>query len=89
MGSIAGRKLWNVLANVERVLSIEILCACQGIDLLRPLVSSSTLERIVGLVRTVVPFAEADRVLYHDMDAVHKLVVQGAIIQAIPTGMME
>lgn len=89
MGSIAGRKLWNVIANVERVLSIEVLCACQGIDLLRPLVSSSALEHVVSLVRTVVPFAEADRVLYHDMDAVHKLVVQGAVVQAIPAGMME
>ncbi|MBM4177809.1 MAG: histidine ammonia-lyase [Ignavibacteria bacterium] len=89
MGSIAGRKLWSVIANVERVLSIEILCACQGIDLLRPLASSSALEHVVALVRTAVPFAEADRVLYHDMDAVHELVVQGAIVQAIPAGMME
>ena len=89
MGSIAGRKLWSVIANVERVLSIEILCACQGIDLLRPLASSSALEHVVALVRTAVPFAEADRVLYHDMDAVHGLVVQGAIVQAIPAGMME
>lgn len=89
MGSIAGRKLWNVLCNVERVLSIELLCACQGVDLLRPLTSSSVLEKILSLVRTRVPFANADRVLYHDMDAVYDLVRSGAVVDQIPQGMLE
>jgi histidine ammonia-lyase len=40
MGSIAARKLWTVVTNVENVLGIELLCAAQGIDLLRPLTSS-------------------------------------------------
>jgi histidine ammonia-lyase len=89
MGSIAGRKLWSVISNVERVLSIEVLCACQGIDLLRPLTSSSALEIVIQLVRTVVPFAETDRVLYHDMDAVYSLVASGAVARAVPAGMIE
>jgi histidine ammonia-lyase len=89
MGSIAGRKLWSVLTNVERVLSIEVLCACQGIDLLRPLTSSTPLEKVVQLVRTMVPFAETDRVLYHDMDAVYRLVASGAVADAVPAGLIE
>jgi histidine ammonia-lyase len=89
MGSIAGRKLWSVVSNVERVLSIEVLCACQGIDLLRPLMSSPTLESVITVVRTKVPFATGDRVLYHDMDNVYDLVRSGAIVAAIPHGMME
>jgi histidine ammonia-lyase len=89
MGSIAGRKLWSVLSNVERVLSIEVLCACQGIDLLRPLTSSTALEKVVQLVRTMVPFAETDRVLYHDMDAVYRLVASGAVAYAVPAGLIE
>jgi histidine ammonia-lyase len=89
MGSIAGRKLWSVLTNVERVLSIEVLCACQGIDLLRPLTSSTALEKVVQLVRTMVPFAETDRVLYHDMDAVYRLVASGAVAHAVPAGLIE
>lgn len=89
MGSIAGRKLWSVLSNVERVLSIEVLCACQGIDLLRPLTSSPMLETVIALVRTKVPFAESDRVLYHDMDNVYDLVRSGAVVATIPQGILE
>lgn len=82
MGSIAGRKLWPIVANVERVLSIELLCSAQAVDLLRPLTSSVPLERVVACIREHVPFADSDRILYHDMDAVYQLVRTGAIVDA-------
>ncbi|MCX6141514.1 MAG: histidine ammonia-lyase [Candidatus Kapabacteria bacterium] len=83
MGSIAARKLWTVVTNVENVLSIEVLCAAQGIELLRPLQSSEPLERVVACVRTKVPFATEDRVLYHDMEAVRALVADGSIVASV------
>jgi len=83
MGSIGARKLWNVVANVENVLSIEALCAAQGIDLLRPLRTSPALERVVELIRTRVPFAEVDRVLYHDMEAVRRFAVSGELVRSV------
>ncbi len=79
MGSIAGRHLWEIVDNVERVLAIELLCAAQGIDLLRPLRSSQPIEEVIAVIRQHVPFAEEDRVLYVDMDAVHQLVCSGAL----------
>ena len=82
MGSIAARHLWDIVDNVERVIAIELLCAAQGIELLRPLTTSAPLERVVAAIRTVVPFAEEDRVLYLDMDAVHQQVCSGALLQA-------
>lgn len=82
MGSIGARKLWNIVANVECVLAIELLCAAQGVDLLRPLRTSDALEAVVATVRTVVPFAEVDRILYHDMEAVRRLLVSGAVVDA-------
>ena len=82
MGSIAARHLWEIIDNVERVLAIECLCAAQGIDLLRPLTTSLALERVVATIREHVPFAEVDRVLYHDMDAVHRLVVDRSLVHA-------
>ena len=33
MGTIAARKAREILGNVRRVLAMEIMCACQGIDL--------------------------------------------------------
>lgn len=82
MGSIGARHLWMIVDNVERVISIELLCAAQGIDFLQPLSTSGPLERVHKKIREVVPFAEADRVLYLDMDAVHALVASGAIVEA-------
>jgi histidine ammonia-lyase len=83
MGSIAARKLSTVIANTQRVLAIELLCAAQAIDLLRPLRSSQALERVVQRVRDVVPFAEHDRVLYHDMEAVETIVASGEILTLV------
>ena len=37
LGSVAARKCFEVLNNTEKVLAIEILCSCQGIDFLKPL----------------------------------------------------
>ena len=51
----------------------------QGIDLLRPLTSSVPLERVVAHVRTKVPFATEDRVLYHDMEATRAIVASGVL----------
>jgi len=82
MGSIAARKLWSIVANVECVLSIELLCAAQGVDLLRPLTSSERLERVIARIREHVPFADEDRVLYHDMEKVRRLVADGTVCDA-------
>jgi len=37
LGSIAARNCFEVLNNVEKIIAIEFLCACQGIDFLKPL----------------------------------------------------
>src|SRR5947199_4532867 len=44
MGSISGRKLDQILDNMENILAIELLCACQAIEFRRPLKSSPILE---------------------------------------------
>jgi histidine ammonia-lyase len=83
MGSIAARKLWDVMRNVEAVISIEVLCASRGIELLRPLRSSDILERAMTAVRQVVAFTEQDVVLYHDMESARALVSSGSLLMAV------
>jgi len=61
MGMTAALKLRQVVANVRQVLAIELVAAAQGIDLLRPLVSSPRLEELHALVRGVVPKWTDDR----------------------------
>jgi histidine ammonia-lyase len=63
MGSISGRKLNRVLDNLEFILAIELLSACQAIEFRRPLESSELLEFAHHYVREFVSFAAEDRIL--------------------------
>jgi histidine ammonia-lyase len=74
MGSISGRKVNRVLDNVEFILAIELLSACQAIEFRRPLKSSVLLEEAHDFVRRFVSFAEEDRVFADDINAVHAIV---------------
>ena len=60
MGMGAALKLRSVVANVRRVLAIELVAAAQGIELLRPLRSSGKLETVYRMVRERVAFREDD-----------------------------
>lgn len=66
MGAWAARKAGRVLTNAERVLSLELLSAAQGIDLLRPLKSTTPIEKIHSLVRKKVKRLDGDRAFYED-----------------------
>ena len=63
MGSISGRKLGQVLDNLEFILAIELLSASQAIEFRRPFKSSEILEFAHSFVRSHVGFAEEDRIL--------------------------
>jgi len=82
MGMGAALKLHRVIDNTRRILAIELLCAAQGIDLLRPLRSSEPLERLHAAVRARVPFRDQDRELAPDMEAAVALFDDlGALIE--------
>lgn len=86
MGSIAAQKAWKVVLNLERVLAIELLCAAQAIDFLRPLRSSEQLEHVHAAIRSVVSFNDADRVLYDDVEHIRQLIANGSIADAVGEG---
>ncbi len=81
MGSISGRKLNTVIANLEQILAIELLNAVQALDFRRPLKSSAIVEEIYTLVRSRVSFATEDRVFAKDIAEVHRLIDSGELIQ--------
>ena len=68
MGMGAALKLRTVVANVRRVLAIELVAAAQGIDLLRPLRSSERLEAVHRLIRERIAFREDDREMATDLE---------------------
>lgn len=74
MGSISGRKLNKVLDNLEYILAIELLSACQAIEFRRPHKSSALLEYAHDYVREFVGFAAEDRIFADDINRVAGLI---------------
>jgi histidine ammonia-lyase len=64
MGSIAGVKLVEVVENVKRILSIELMTAAQAMEFRRPRKTSPELELMLSDFRSKVPFIEKDQVMY-------------------------
>lgn len=74
MGSISGRKFNQVLGNVEKILAIELMLGCQGIEFRRPLKTSQRLEEVYALVRSKVRKLEDDRLIGEDIEKMIELV---------------
>ncbi|KAF0980036.1 hypothetical protein FDP41_001189 [Naegleria fowleri] len=83
MGPFASMKCLDIVKNVEYVLAIELMCACQGIDLLRPLKTTPILEKVYELVRSEVPPYEKDRFLSPDIEKICHLIRTGKVWQVI------
>lgn len=83
MGSISGRKALQVIENVEKILTIELLTAAQAFEYRKPLKSGWFLEKAHELVRTEVSFATEDRVFSEDIEKGLQLIQQGSLIQLL------
>jgi len=83
MGGFAARKALEIVSNVETVVAIELLAACQAIEFLRPMTTTAPLEEVHRLVRTVAKAWDQDRVMYPDIDAVTKLLREGKIWEKV------
>jgi len=78
MGMSAARRLAPMLENLRNILAIELLAACQGIDLLAPLRTGQEAQRAYDLVRSISPRVDADRSLAPDIAQVARLISQGS-----------
>uniref|UniRef100_A0A3Q3VQZ7 Histidine ammonia-lyase n=1 Tax=Mola mola TaxID=94237 RepID=A0A3Q3VQZ7_MOLML len=74
MGGWAARKALRVVEHVEQVLAIELLAACQALEFLRPLKTTTPLEKVHELLRTVVSPWDKDRTMSPDIEAAHTLI---------------
>ena len=61
MGGFSARKALQVVRNVETVVAIELLAACQALEFFRPLKTTPALERVHALVRQRVAPWDGDR----------------------------
>ena len=79
----AALKAAQALELAIRVVAIELLCACQAIDLLAPLTTSPRLARVHAHVRNVVPALTADRPPAPYIDAIVQLIASGSLFASI------
>lgn len=79
MGMSAARRLRPMLENVRYTLAIELLCACQGIDLLAPLQTGTEAAKACAEVRKLVSRLQDDRVLSPDIASITGLIGRGTI----------
>ena len=83
MGSISGRKLDKVLENLEYILAIELMSACQAIEFRRPLKSSSILEAAHHYVRDYVSFAAEDRIFAEDINSIKQIIADFSFVTKV------
>ncbi len=69
MGAAATIKTWQVAADVERILAIELFTAAQALEFRRPQRTSAKLESLVAAFREQVPFVRTDVVMHEPMEA--------------------
>ena len=82
MSMTAALKAGLAVARAREVIAIEILCACQAIDLLAPLTTSAPLARVHALVRSRVPTLDRDRAPAPDIAAIVDAIETNAIENA-------
>lgn len=80
MGSISGRKLHQVIDNLEYIQAIELLYASQALEFRRPLQSGPVIEACQHLVREQVPMITDDRVFADDINQLHQLITSGMFL---------
>jgi histidine ammonia-lyase len=82
MSMTAALKAERALVRAREVVAIEILCACQAIDLLAPLRTSDPLARVHAVVRSAVPILDEDRAVSRDIAAITELIASNELENA-------
>lgn len=81
MGATAARKATQVVRNVQAVIGIELMCAAQALEFLKPLRPGAGVETAYRIVRERIPALERDRVLAPDIAEAAEIVRTGRLAQ--------
>jgi histidine ammonia-lyase len=83
MGTISARKSATIVNNAEKVLSIELLCAAQALDLFTNMKPGEGSLAAYHVIRETIPHLDTDRVLADDIAAMKDMLRSGVIIKAV------
>ncbi len=79
MGSISAIKLLAVLHNVEYVLAVELLTACQALDFRQPLKPGAGVLAAHRILRQRIPHAHQDYEVRNDLEICANMLRQGEL----------
>ena len=83
MGMSGARRLGRMLENLRHTIAIELLCACQGIDLLAPLKTGTLATKAYEAIREKSAKVTQDRPLAAEIEAVSVLVATAALSELL------
>jgi histidine ammonia-lyase len=83
MGNAAGLKAWQVLANCEHVLAIELLAGAQGVEFHAPLEPGTGVRATRAAVRELSPRLRDDRPLAPDIEALAGAIRDGSLVAEV------
>jgi histidine ammonia-lyase len=85
MAAHGARRLMPMVANLNAILGVELLCAAQGVEFRAPLTTSAPLARVIARLRAEVPALGADRPMAPDMARAAALIAADALPAAAGT----
>lgn len=83
MGLAAARKAARVVDCLAYVIAVELMCAAQALEHLRPLAPGRGVREGFDLIREHVPPLDGDRVLSDDIERLRELVMAGAFCDVV------
>jgi histidine ammonia-lyase len=83
MGNASGLKAWQVIANAERALAIELLAGAQAVEFLAPLQPGAGVGATRAHVRTLSERLVDDRPLAGDIETVATAIRDGSMVAAV------
>ncbi|MDQ3669446.1 MAG: aromatic amino acid lyase, partial [Actinomycetota bacterium] len=83
MGNASALKCWQVLANSESALAIELLAGAQGVEFLAPLEPGVGTRAAHDAIRALSPALVEDRPLADDIARVAEAIRSGELVGAV------
>jgi len=83
MGTIAARKAREILENSKKVVAMEIMAACQAIDLRENGVIGKGSQEAYNVVRKHVTKLKEDRIMYVDINKIESIITNENILDSV------
>jgi histidine ammonia-lyase len=83
MGMHAARKAYEIVLNLENILAIELLCACQALEFRKPLKPAAVSRQVLNFVRRSIPSWSEDRYMHQDIVLSREMIHSGNLVKTV------